>query len=883
MVSLALGILPAPGAISQEAVPVKGASVPSDIEFTRDIQPVFKERCISCHGEKKAKGRLRLDSKAAAMKGGVTGVAIVPGSAQESRLVSLLVAADPDERMPKDAPPLPAKEIALLRAWIERGAVWPESASAPVSKAEPHWAYVRPTRPAVPEVRENAWVRNPIDAFVAQEREARGLSPRPEASRSTLLRRVTLDLVGLPPTPDELHAFLADPAPDAYEKVVDRLLADPRYGERWGRHWMDVWRYSDMSEFEQNQILSSQRHLWRWRDWIVDSLNADKGYDRMILEMLAGDEISPLDPGVLRATGFLARNYYKLNRNVWLDNAVEHTSKAFLATTLNCARCHNHFFDPLLQEEYYRFRAFYEPYDVRTDPVPGEVNPDKDGLSRVFDLHPDDPTYLFIRGEDRSPDKTRSLTPAVPKSLSAIPVRIEPVPLPSAATAPGKQEFVRRDLEKAAEAELSQARARIETALGTIMALERTLTQEGLPAKDGEKARRDLESALDGLPALIQGVPLAEARRDSLRATLHVERLEETGGRSGEPFQEGIRKAQAAERRLAVLEGERSVAAARHALLKAPDDKKRAEARKKLAEADQALSRAQSEATKPLTGEFTRRPLPSYPSQSTGRRLALARWIVNRENPLTARVAVNHVWMRHFGRALVPTAFDFGSQGERPSHPALLDWLAVELMDKEWSLKKLHRLIVTSAAYRMDSTPDPGAIARDPDDKYLWRMAPRRLEAEAVRDGILYVSGRLDPSRGGPELDESQGLASRRRSLYFRHNPEKRVEFLAIFDGPAATECYTRTHTIVPQQALALLNSSLALDAAQELARRLPDTAGKDPAETIRAAFEAVLSRTPTKDELEECRRFLSESGPTGGLAALIHVLLNHHEFVTIR
>ena len=238
--------------------------------------------------------------------------------------------------------------------------------------------------------------------------------------------------------------------------------------------------------------------------------------------------------------------------------------------------------------------------------------------------------------------------------------------------------------------------------------------------------------------------------------------------------------------------------------------------------------------------------------------------------------------MRHFGRALVPTAFDFGTQGQRPSHPALLDWLAVEFMERGWSLKALHRLIVTSATYRMDSTPDPAALAVDPEDKVLWRVAPRRLEAEAVRDAVLYVTGRLDPARGGPELDEGRGLDARRRSLYFRHNPEKRVEFLAIFDGPSASECYARTHTIVPQQALALLNSALALDGAAALAGALSKEA-PDAGAFITAAVETVLSRPPTPEEREACSAFLAAGDPARARATLVHALLNHHEFVTIR
>ena len=865
--------------VGAAAVPGSGQDAPKAApDFVRDVLPLLKEHCWSCHGPSKQKGGLRLDVRTRAFAGGASGAAFVAGKGAASRLVQLLRSADAEERMPLKAAALPADQIDLLSAWIDAGAAWPD-AVAGSERTGPHWSYVKPVRP--PEPKPGAasplgarWGRNPVDAFVAAEREARGLRPRPEAPQPVLLRRVYLDLLGLPPTRDELRAFLADSSPDAYDKVVDRLLADPRHGERWARHWMDVWRYSDMSEFEGNQILASQRHLWRWRDWIIASVNADKGYDRMILEMIAGDELAPLDPDTIRATGFLARNYYKLNRNVWLDQAVEHTSKAFMATTLNCARCHNHMFDPLSQQEYYQVRAFYEPYEVRTDPVPGEADAAKDGLARVYDAYADAPTYLFVRGEDRSPDMSRALPPEVPKSLGGSPVRIEPRKVPREATVPGKQEFARSDLLKAAERDIAQARAKGDAVLESIAKLQGAAVGEG---KEQEKARRELQAALEELPAALRAIPLAEAKLASLRATLEAERIEDAGDTTSEGFAKAAREAQTAQRRVAVLDARRVQAAAARTAI-AADEKKKADARKKLADADAAVSKAEAEAAKPTTVDFVRRNIPTYPAASTGRRLALASWIADAENPLTARVAVNHVWMRHFGRALVPSVFDFGTQGQRPSHPALLDWLATEFVRQGWSLKKLHRILVTSATYRMDSTPDPAAVAADPEDKYLWRMAPRRLEAEAVRDATLYVSGRLDPAVGGPELDEKQGLASRRRSLYFRHNAEKRMEFLAIFDAAGATECYSRTHTIVPQQALAMLNSAIALDGADALAKTL-----SGEGDFVASAFETVLSRPPTDPEREECARFLAAGDAPRARAILVHALLNHHEFVTLR
>jgi hypothetical protein len=452
--------------------------------------------------------------------------------------------------------------------------------------------------------------------------------------------------------------------------------------------------------------------------------------------------------------------------------------------------------------------------------------------------------------------------------------------VPRDATLPGKQDFVKRDLLKAAERDLTQAKGKLDAALESISKLQ-AAAATGEKAPEAEKAGRTLQAALEELPFTLQAIPVAEAKLFSLRGALEAERIEDAGDRSSEAFARAAREAQAAQRSLGVLQLRLGQALARHAVVKAADDKKRAEAKKKLAEADAALAKAEAEAAKPATTDYVRRKVETYPATTTGRRSALAAWIADAENPLTARVAVNHVWMRHFGRALVPTVFDFGAQGQRPSHPALLDWLATGFTQGGWSLKKLHRLLVTSATYRMDSTPDPAALAADPENRFLWRMAPRRLEAEAVRDSLLYVSGRLDETRGGPELDDGQGLASRRRSLYFRHTPEKRMEFIAIFDGAGATECYARTPTIVPQQALALLNSTLALDGADLLAKKL--SVEGDFAGFITAAFETVLSRPPTPREREECARFLSPTDSPRARGNLVHVLLNHHEFVTIR
>jgi hypothetical protein len=508
-----------------------------------------------------------------------------------------------------------------------------------------------------------------------------------------------------------------DAAPDAYERLVDRLLASPRYGERWGRHWMDVWRYSDWAGWTGgNSVRDSQPHIWRWRDWIIDSLNQDKGYDRLIVEMFAGDEVAPDDPQTLRATGYLARNF-KSSREKWMTDVVDHTFLAFQGLTIGCARCHDHFYDPIRQSEYYQVRAVFEPHKVRVDPVPGEPDTKKDGLARAFDAELDAVTYLYQRGDERNPDKSKPLAAGIPAFLG--------LPFPS-------------------------------------------VNEISLP-----------------------------------------------GGKS------------------------------------------------------------------------------------TGRRLAFANWLADAKNPLTARVAVNHLWTRHFGQPLVTSVFDFGKNGRRPVHPALLDWLAAEFMEHRWSMKHLHKLIVMSRTYRQSSTPDSGNLAIDRDNEYFWRMAPRRLEAEAVRDQILAVAGKLDLTMGGPELDEKSGLTAFRRSLYFRHAHEKQMEYLKLFDAASVSECYQRKESIVPQQALALANSALSAEMAREVATQIIAEGSAAPDKYVTALFERLIGRPPTPAEWSECDAYLSVIDPAAAphtssadpldaplgrrMVGLVVVLFNHHEFVTVR
>ncbi|HVC98750.1 MAG TPA: DUF1549 and DUF1553 domain-containing protein [Pirellulales bacterium] len=777
------------------------------------------------------------------------------------------------------------------------------------------WEPFRPVvGPAVPTTHRAGWVRNPIDAFIAVEHEARGLSPRPDAAKHVLLRRVYIDLTGLPPTRDELLAFFGDTSVDAYERVVDQLLASPRYGERWGRHWMDVWRYSDWAGWtDGKQIRDSQPHIWRWRDWIVESLNSDCGYDLMVSDMLAADELHSGDPGALRATGYLARNYKMLSRETWMQDTVLHTAQAFLGVTLGCARCHDHMYDLVDQDEYYRFRAIFEPHNVRLDRIPGQPDTAQNGLARVFDAEPAAVTYLFERGDDRKPDKEHPLQPGVPRVFGSIEFKVEPVPLPAMAYYPGLTPHVQQETLAAAESDAVNARSALDTAANALAQAQQAVPPTPDIVTQAASASVLAEKSLAAARANVAFVQVRTAADNAKYAVTPAADANELSLAAGK----AERELAFCNAEIAVLKAEQALAAANAALKPNDEPSKQAvaNAEKALTDSRAVLNSADKARAEPAASYSSLGPV--YPATSTGRRTALARWITNRRNPLAARVAVNHIWLRHFGKPLVASTFDFGANGQPPTHPALIDWLAAELMGPStappagaWSMKHLHRLIVTSATYRMASTPDAANLALDPDNRYFWRAPSRRMEAEAVRDGVLHVCGQLDPAMCGADIDYQQGLSVKRRSIYFRHAQEKQMEFLKMFDCAAVTECYERKESVIPQQALALANSELSLVQARLLARKLAAECGGDPAAFVAACFEVVLARPASAVEEQTCLEFIDRQtryfaantqrvAATAGDAAdpgkpsaepalrarenLIHALLNHNDFVTIR
>ncbi|MEX1042280.1 MAG: DUF1553 domain-containing protein [Pirellulaceae bacterium] len=1070
----------------------------AEVDYMTQVRPLLEHRCYACHGALKQEGGLRLDTAKLILEGGDSGAAISVGDATDtSLLLERISTTDLSYRMPPEheAEPFRADQIALIRRWIAAGAPAPQD-EKPEADPQDHWSFQPIVRPLDPSVQNSDWVRNPIDLWIAQGHQQQGLVSQPEASRSTLLRRLSIDLIGLPPTAEEIAAVEADPSADWYEKVVERLLSDSRYGERWGRHWMDIWRYSDWWGLG-DQLRNSQRHMWHWRDWIVQSLNDDLPYDEMLRLMLAADELAPEDPDKLRATGFLARNYYIFNRTQWMDNVVAHVGKGMLGLTFDCAKCHDHKYDPITHEDFFKMRAFFEPYHVRVDMVPGETDLTRDGIPRVFDGELEAPTYLFIRGDESQPDKSKVIAPGVPELLEFEELSIEPVDLPPTAWQPGRRLWVLENHVAAARERLQEAKAKrdqlasmlnpadaevpdtesdspefmpIQESFTTLDSKRWVVAGEGwihAPGKlkqtqDGpvsstvtlrNPAPRDFEAELRfhllggsrwrsvglhfdaSLPSAspaaahdtyqmiylsgstedpkVQGATTkgsettyareakkpfsielgqeytlrVQARDDLVNVSVNGEHvlswrtplprrggnirlmtfdalaaihefklsaldrsvslIEPEGGTPGNVEEQHqlaeaeVRSAEAelaamklraaaihsqqqdeeaslhqekrvaaikAERRSAVEKAKREVLTAELALAKAGDQAK-PDAEQKLAAAQAALKQKQASAEadiqpedgltllpgaewSPTRFQFTGKddPQVSFPAMSTGRRKSLALWVTDRRNPLTARVAVNHLWNRHFGAPLASSTFNFGRNSPPPHHPELLDWLAAEFVEQGWSMKHLHRLIVTSATYRMSSSIQGAEanVAADPDNHYWWRRNPIRLESEAVRDSILSLAGTLDSNAGGPPVPSSEQETSKRRSMYFFHSNNERNLFLTTFDQAEVAECYQREQSVVPQQALAMTNSKLVLEAAGQIADRVAERSADDP-EFVRQAFILVLAAHPSDEEIAASLAALDkwQTSPEGSheqaRRLFIWVLLNHNDFVTLR
>jgi hypothetical protein len=778
--------------------------------FETQVRPLLAENCFSCHGEKKQKGDLRLDSRAAILKGGKNGAVLTPGIPSKSKLIVAVGYQDEDLQMPPDDP-LPADQVELLARWVQMGAPWPveEPSAVPATRSKQRkitdedrafWSFQPLKDSAVPPI-EGTWARNPIDHFILAKLKQERLTPAPEADRAALIRRVTFDLHGLPPTAEEVDAFVNDPSPKAYENLVDRLLASPRYGEHWARHWFDIVRYAESDGYKQDAYRSN---AWPYRDYVIKSFNNDKPYDRFVTEQLAGDEIAPDDPEVIVATGYLRAGMYEYNarhvRRQWeviLTEVTDVTGDAFLGLSMQCARCHNHKFDPILQTDYFRLQAFFAPMLPRQDILLGS------------------PEQKAAWLEKAAPIRAQIDAIEQPLLRKAGDKRIEVFP-PDIRVMYHKSPAQRAPLEE----QLVQLAAR--------------------QFNDDTEIAKLKPTGADG--------PKLEALRAQLVA------LEE-------------------ERPAAVVTGlvVTDVGPVAPPTLIPGDPKK--------------------QSIKPgyptVMEQLPLPPLEIAPTAtSTGRRTALAKWITDPRNPLTTRVIVNRIWQYHFGRGIVGTSGDFGKLGDRPTHPELLDWLALRFVEQGWSFKAMHRMILLSATYRQTALRPPPEIAkmRDPENRWLWRFNTRRLDAEQIRDAMLAVSGDLDATAAGPSAEPT----SNRRSVYLKMLRNARDPLLDVFDlAEPFGSIPNRNITTTANQALLMMNGAVPLKRAADFAERLTKLGLSDRSAIVEEAYRLAYARTPRDDERTAAIQFLGGNAPMPAKAdkALVdfcHVLMNSSEFLFV-
>ncbi len=906
----------------------------------RQARPILIEKCLACHGPERQRGGLNLNQRATALAGGDSGPALVPGKPLDSLIYQKVAAG----KMPPDNPLSPA-QVAALKAWIEAGAPYPVAELVAGKKRGGPWWSLQPVRRTPPPSSpHDGLALNPIDRFVFARLAAEGLRPSPPADRLALLRRVTIDLTGLPPTPAEVDAFLADRSPDAYEKVVDRLLTAPAHGERWARHWLDVVRFGESHGYEQNHL---RPNAWPYRDYVIRAFNEDRPFDRFVAEQLAGDVLAAGAADVEAATGFLVAGVHdtvgiqteegtRQQRATDLDDIVSTVGGAFLGLTAGCARCHDHKFDPIPQKDYYRLAAVFAGVRHAERPLSsgGQAGGAAEAARRLRVVRVQ---LADLLAEGRA---------AVLKARGVASVMRPPL-------------NVRRNVEDFAAVKARFVRL---TILATQDGAEPCIDELEVYGSDRARnlalasagARASASSLLPGY-AIHQVGHLNDGKYGNswswisrergrgwaqieLSASAEVSRV--VWARDAEGEQPRFSDRLASRYRVEVsLDGEswRTVAtdADREKGMdpgvgdKALRDALTPAQRRRHADLLAERARLVQVATPPTPtsayiGRFTR-PDPIFllkrgdvmqrgeaatpaglsgvPKLSgeldidaklgePGRRLALARWITSPGNPLTARVLVNRLWQHHFGEGIVGTPSDFGRAGVEPSHPELLDWLAAEFMEGGWRLKRLHRLLVTSATYRQSSAATAAGLKRDAGNRLLWRMPLRRLEAEAVRDAILAVSGKLDRGMGGPgfrlfkyrvvnvaiyePLDE-HGPETWRRAVYRQSARAIRENLLANFDCPeCAQQAPRREVTTTPLQALSLLNGPFTLQQAGFFAARLEREAGADAAAQVERAFRLAFGRSPSDRERGAAVALVRGRG----LAALCRVLLNANEFL---
>jgi mono/diheme cytochrome c family protein len=841
-----------------------GPALPTPV-FERDLLPLFQARCVRCHGTEQQKARLDLRTKAALLKGGESGPAVTPGSAERSELW-IKIAAD---KMPPGKDKLTEAEKQQLRAWIDGGAKGDGTAISSSDPAQDRqvtdadrqfWAFRKPVRPLPPCVGEQERVRNPIDAFVLAALGKKGLTLSPEADRLTLVRRLYFDVIGLAPSPRDVDDFINDFAPDAYERLVDRLLASPHYGERWGRHWLDLAGYADSEGILDADYVRTA--AWRYRDYVIAAFNKDKPYDRFLKEQLAGDELvdywtvcrtqKELSPEVIEAliaTGYLrcasdtsrpdfvkiknAPGYYYQT----LDDTVKIVSSSLLGLTVQCARCHSHKYDPIPQTDYYRLQAVFMSAYRPGQWVPQgqrrllEATESQEAEAKEYNGHID---AAVARLRNQIDDLRRQFS----ERLFAD--RLAKLPEP-----------IREDVRVAVTTELAK----------------RNEIQKYLAEKFQKQLRPDPAALAQALAATY---PNYKAREAEINAEVKAE--------------EAKRRTFPEIRALYDLAGEVPTPVLRRGDYLNPGVEVQPGA---LA----ALDTTQAFAWTP----------PGKDAPTSGRRLAFAEWLTQPDHPLTARVLVNNVWLHHFGEGIVATSDNFGHTGSPPSHPELLDWLATEFVARGWSVKAMHRLILTSSTYRQSSALRTLGRQIDPDNRLLWRQRLRRLEAEALRDTILQVTGSLNPMMFGPpvpmqrqpdgEVTTSADAAGSRRSVYLQVRRSQPLTLLQVFDQPVLeTNCTRRAVSTVSSQALTLLNSEFLVRQADLFAARVLQENPDDPAG---AALRLAFGRPATAQERATFAAFLAAQterhahalpaqARQRALADLCQVLLSANEFAYV-
>ncbi len=946
------------------------------VDYRRDIEPIFRANCYQCHGAQKAMSQLRFDLKAAAMKGGLTGAVIAPGKSKDSRLMRRILGEGGEQRMPLGGESLKPEQIELIRRWIDEGAEWPEDSQSairnPQSEIPKHWAFVPPVRPSIPDVKNKAWARTPIDNFILAEIEKKGLTPSPEAPKETLIRRLSLDLIGLPPTIKEIDAFIADNSPNASEKLVDRLLTSPHYGERWGRWWLDAARYADTNGFEKDL----PRSIWPYRDWVIDALNKDMPFDRFTTEQLAGDLLPNPTLDQLIATGFLRNSM--LNQEGGVDpeqfrvegliDRVDAVGKAFLGLTVNCAQCHNHKFDPIAQKEYFQFYAFLNSDDEPEIEVPDEKVTKKrsDILAKIAKVEdplmakaPDLPKRMaeweermrydegqwkvlddtdifaafgvkfdriedgsYIARGDNSTSNNYKIT-ARTKVANITGFRIEfladhNLPRGGPGRAPDGGFYVSEFSVDAAPMDKPAAAVKIALTKATA---DFELTD--FPVKDvidGElkthwssdsgAGRRNQDRKMvfaARQPAGYQGgtilnFQVAQKFDDTIKSgnvmpNIGRFRISVTTAENpyADPLPTNVRRILTIPPAKRTKEQQHEVFTFYRTTVKEWSD-----ANEKIDElmkdwpygaTTMALApRQTSRETRIFRRGDWKRPgdpvtpgtpavLHPFPQDAPRNRLGLAKWIVDKGNPMTPRVIVNRIWQQYFGVGLVTTPEDFGTRCETPSHPALLDWLAREFVENGWSVKHIHRLIVNSAVYRQSSKITPKLMEADPTNVLLARAPRMRVDAEIIRDVALEASGLLSRKMGGPPVyppipegvlnlsfgqpmkwETATGEDRYRRALYTFWKRSLPYPSLLVFDAPNADfSCARRIRSNTPLQALTTLNDQVFMEAAQALALRVFKEGGLTDRAKMIYAFRLCTGRRPGEFELQKLLSLLQD------------------------